>query len=132
VNSAQSSKTPVWLFIKYTGVQSTIGRQDIYEISRLGKIFNIILVGSLTLILISTYLMMNFSILYLAHIGLSDSFAHICIYLVCVLCILVAVVGILGNALNFGHTVRSELLLADPKFQEHTKENRQQEDGSRQ
>jgi len=113
----KSSKMPVWLFVKYAQIHPTIGRPNLYENSFLGKLFNAILIGALTIVLLAAFLMLNISMIYLAHVGLTNSFVHSCIYAVCVLCFIVAVIGILGNTLKFNHTVRNELLLADPKHQ---------------
>lgn len=114
----KSSRMPVWLFIKYANAESTIGRPNLYENSKSGKIFNRLLISSLTLILLTTYIMINISMLYLAHVGLTVSFTHWAIYLVCVMCFSVSVIGILGNTLRFNHTVRLDLLLPDPKYQQ--------------
>lgn len=122
----KASKEPIWLFVKYVQPQIITGRTELYEISKSGRIFNIIFIIPLIIVVLLAYILLNFSILYLAHVGLSNSVTHVVIYIICIFCLLTALVGALGNILEFSHTVRGDLILLDPKYQDH---NEEPEDG---
>ena len=82
----KSSMCSEWLFIKYANAQPSIGRQNIYENSKKGKVFNFFLVSMLLFTIIAAYLMLNISMIYLAYVGLADSFAHWSIFIFCLIC----------------------------------------------
>ncbi|MEM6711276.1 MAG: hypothetical protein AAF590_03240 [Pseudomonadota bacterium] len=109
----RASKMPVWFFIKYMNSNPIIGRQNIYEINRLGRITNSITLFLISIILICIYFLMNGSVVYLATIGLGDSLSHWFIYLVCITCAFVAFAGCCCFAISFKHSIRPDLLLED-------------------
>ncbi|MCR9236176.1 MAG: hypothetical protein NXI17_05850 [Alphaproteobacteria bacterium] len=111
-----ASKEPVWLFVKYATSPITVRRPDAYEISEVGRIFYALMVASFSILILSAYLMINVSMLYLAHFGLSDSFVQWCIYIFCWFCFAVVVFGAIGNGIAFTHTTREELILEDPMY----------------
>lgn len=98
-----AAKVPTWLFLKYAQEAPVHGRSPGYKISMLGNLYNKLLTGSLGLVLLAAWIFAMVCIVYIAHTGLSDSIAGWSVYLLCVVLIVVAVISMAANVLEFEH-----------------------------
>jgi hypothetical protein len=98
-----AANTPTWLFVKYCQAAPVNGRKPGYRISALGRIFYGLLVGSLSAILLTLWLLAIASIVYIAHTGLSDDVVGWVVYATCILIIFASFISMAANIVEFNH-----------------------------
>jgi hypothetical protein len=105
-----AAHTPTWLLVKYCQAAPVNGREPGYRISTPGRIFYGVLVGLLTMILLTLWLLAIASILYIAHTGLSDDLAGWVVYATCVLIIFTSFIAMAANIIEFTHDMDFSML----------------------
>ncbi len=105
-----AAQTPTWLFAKYAQRAPVNGREPGFKISRLGNIYNSILTGFISIIILAAWLFSVFSIAYLAHTGLSNSWTGWSVYILCIVIILAAIFSMAANFLEFEHEMDFDIL----------------------
>jgi len=98
-----AAKEPTWLFLKYAQTAPVRGREPGFKISCFGKLYNKILIRSLSLILIVTWVFAIACILYIAHTGLKNTVADWSVYLFCCSLIVVSLISMAANFFQFEH-----------------------------
>ncbi len=96
-----ASREPMWLFIKYARNSPVNGRSPGYVISKLGSAYNYFLVSSASIVISISWFLSIFCILYLCHVGLSDSFAGWIVYAFCILLIFISITTMLAMHISF-------------------------------
>lgn len=105
-----AAHTPTWLFVKYSKIAPVDGRIPGYKISTLGRVFYGVLVGFMSLILLSLWFLAIASILYIAHSGLSDDVAGWVVYATCIAIILASFISMAANIVEFTHEMDFSVL----------------------
>lgn len=96
-----AAHTPTWLFLKYSRKDPVDGRVPGYKLSASGRVFYGLLVGLLSLILLTLWILSIVSILYIAHSGLSDDLAGWVVYCTCIVIIIASFVSMAANIVEF-------------------------------
>lgn len=112
-----AAKVPTWLFIKYAQKAPVNSRSPGFKISTLGNIYNKLLIGSLTFVMMAALIFAILCILYIAHTGLADSLAGWSVYLLCIGLIFVAFLSMAANVLEFEHEMDFDILEAIEKHE---------------
>jgi hypothetical protein len=109
-----ASRMPVQLYLKYARTDVVIGRENGYLISRLGQIYNGLLVGLVLGVFLLIFAFLFVSVLVIAHLGLDEGFVGWSVYLLCWFTSLVGVFAISANfvrlryEMDFKHLERIE------------------------
>ncbi|QHQ36733.1 hypothetical protein [Algicella marina] len=98
-----AAHAPTWLFVKYCKAAPVDGRIPGYKVSKSGRVFYGVLVGSLSVILLTLWLLAIASILYIAHSGLSDNVAGWVVYATCIVIVFASFISMAANVVQFTH-----------------------------
>jgi hypothetical protein len=105
-----ASKVPTWLFLKYAQFSPVNTRPPGYVISKMGALYNKILITSLLIVLLAGWVLAIISILYIAHTGLSNSIAGWSVYSFCIIIIFVSCISMSANIVEFEHKMDFDIL----------------------
>ncbi len=105
-----AAHAPTWLFVKYCKEAPVDGRIPGFKVSKSGRIFYSLLVGSLSVILLALWFLAIVSILYIAHSGLTDNVAGWAVYTTCVAIVLASFISMAANVVQFTHEMDFSVL----------------------
>lgn len=105
-----ASQYPSWIFLKFFQRNPLIGRNPPYRISNSGAYFYGFLTSLIMLIIIVLFIISIFSVIYIAHSGLSNNLVGWIVYITCFAIIFATFLCVMVNFIGFEHEIDFELL----------------------